>query len=167
MIEKPLSGSALYLGVISLALCAFMQILDTSIANVSIPYIAGDLGTSTDNGTWVITMFAVGNAISLPLTGWFTKRLGSIKTTLLSTGLFTLTSWLCGVSLSMDMLVIMRFIQGFVAGPLIPMSQSLMIVSFPAAKKNLALALWNMVVVVAPVLGPILGGWITYDYCRR
>ncbi|MEM7174790.1 MAG: DHA2 family efflux MFS transporter permease subunit [Chlamydiota bacterium] len=164
MTEKPLAGSALYLGVISLALCAFMQILDTSIANVSIPYIAGDLGTSTDNGTWVITMFAVGNAISLPLTGWFTKRLGSIKTTLLSTGLFTVTSWLCGVSWSMDMLVILRFIQGFVAGPLIPMSQSLMIISFPAAKKNLALALWNMVVVVAPVLGPILGGWITYDY---
>ncbi len=164
MMEKPLSGSSRYLGVIALALCAFMQVLDTSIANVSIPYIAGDLATSTDDGAWVITMFAVGNAISLPLTGWLTKRLGSIRLTVLSTSFFTLTSWLCGVSWSMTMLVILRFIQGFVAGPLIPMSQSLMLVSFPAKQKNLALALWNMVVIVGPVIGPILGGWITYDY---
>lgn len=164
MNEKPLAGFALFLGAISLSLCTFMQVLDYSIANVSIPYIAGDLAVSVTDGTWVITMFAVGNAIALPLTGWFTRRFGSIRVMVLSVLLFTIFSWLCGLSRSISMLVLMRFIQGFVAGPLIPLSQSLMIMSFSKERRNLALALWNMVAVVGPIAGPILGGWITYDY---
>lgn len=162
--SRPLEGITLFIGAISLALCTFMQVLDISIANVSIPYIAGDLAVSATDGTWVITMFAVGNAISLPLTGWLTRRFGSIQVMFLSVLSFTIVSWLCGVSFNINMLVSMRFIQGFVAGPLIPLSQSLMIMSFPKEKKNLALAIWNMVAIVGPIAGPILGGWITYNY---
>jgi|JI10StandDraft_1071094.scaffolds.fasta_scaffold04200_19 DHA2 family multidrug resistance protein len=162
--EKCLSGAHLFIGAIALSLCTFMQVLDYSIANVSIPYIAGDLGVGVNDGTWVITMFAVGNAICLPLTGWFTRRFGSIRVMVFSVFLFTIMSWLCGLSLSFEMLVMSRFMQGFVAGPLIPLSQSLMIMSFPKEKKNLALAIWNMVAVVGPIAGPILGGYITYDY---
>ncbi|MCB1071695.1 MAG: DHA2 family efflux MFS transporter permease subunit [Chlamydiia bacterium] len=162
--NKPLEGITLFIGAIALALCTFMQVLDISIANVSIPYIAGDLAVSVNDGTWVITMFAVGNAISLPLTGWLTRRFGSIRVMFLSVLSFTIVSWLCGVSFNINMLVSMRFIQGFVAGPLIPLSQSLMIMSFPKEKKNLALAIWNMVAIVGPIAGPILGGWITYNY---
>lgn len=164
MNDKPLLGITLFIGAIALSLCTFMQVLDYSIANVSIPYISGDLAISVNDGTWVITMFAVGNAICLPLTGWFTRRFGSIRVMIVSVFLFTFFSWLCGMSISIKMLVVMRFIQGFVAGPLIPLSQSLMIMSFPKEKKNLALALWNMVAVVGPIAGPILGGWITYNY---
>ncbi|QVL56795.1 MAG: DHA2 family efflux MFS transporter permease subunit [Simkaniaceae bacterium] len=164
MNEKPLLGITLFIGAIALSLCTFMQVLDYSIANVSIPYIAGDLAVSVTDGTWVITMFAVGNAICLPLTGWFTRRFGSIRVMIVSVLLFTVFSWACGLSVSINMLVVMRFIQGFVAGPLIPLSQSLMIMSFPKEKKNLALAIWNMVAVVGPIAGPILGGWITYNY---
>ncbi len=164
MNHKPLVGLTLFIGAIALSLCTFMQVLDYSIANVSIPYIAGDLAVSVNDGTWVITMFAVGNAICLPLTGWLTRRFGSIRVMFVSVFLFTLFSWACGMSFSINMLVIMRFIQGFVAGPLIPLSQSLMIMSFPKEKKNLALALWNMVAIVGPIAGPILGGWITYNY---
>ena len=153
---SPLTGITLFLGAIALSLCTFMQVLDYSIANVSIPYIAGDLATSVNDGTWVITMFAVGNAIALPLTGLLTRRLGSIRVMVLSVALFTLFSWLCGMSINMNMLVIMRFIQGVVAGPMIPLSQSLMIMTFPKEKRNLALALWNMVAVVGPIAGPIL-----------
>ncbi|MCB1107048.1 MAG: DHA2 family efflux MFS transporter permease subunit [Chlamydiia bacterium] len=164
MDEQPLKGFFLFLGAVALSLCTFMQVLDYSIANVSIPYIAGDLAVSVNDGTWVITMFAVGNAIALPLTGWLTRHFGSIKVMVTSVALFTITSWLCGMSVTINMLVIMRFIQGFVAGPLIPLSLSLMIMTFPKEKKNLALALWNMVAVVGPIAGPILGGWITFNY---
>jgi len=164
MNQKPLVGFALFLGAISLSLSTFMQVLDYSIANVSIPYIAGSLAISVNDGTWVITMFAVGNAIALPLTGWLTRRFGSYRVMVLSVLFFTVASWLCGLSVSINMLVVMRFIQGFVAGPLIPLSQSLMITSFPKEKRNLALAIWNMVAIVGPIAGPILGGWITYNY---
>lgn len=161
---NPLTGITLFLGAIALSLCTFMQVLDTSIANVSIPYIAGDLATSVNNGTWVITMFAVGNAIALPLTGLLTRRIGSIRLMMSSVVLFILSSWLCGMSVNIKMLVIMRFIQGVVAGPMMPLSQSLMIMTFSKEKRNLALALWNMVAVVGPIAGPILGGWITFNY---
>lgn len=161
---EPLLGFQLVMGAIALSLCTFMQVLDYSIANVSIPYIAGDLAVSNENGTWVITMFAVGNAIALPLTGWFTERYGSTRIMVLSTALFTLFSILCGISFSINMLIFMRFVQGFVAGPLIPLSQSLLLMSFSRKKRNLGLALWNMVAIVGPIAGPILGGWITFDY---
>lgn len=161
---RPLSGPLLIIGAIALSLCTFMQVLDISIANVAVPYIAGDLAISSQDGTWVITMFTVGNAISLPMTGWIASRFGHTRTMVAATFFFTLFSVLCGFSFSIEMLVLMRFIQGFVAGPLIPLSQSLLIMSFPKKGRNLGLAIWNMVVVVGPIAGPILGGWITYNY---
>ncbi|MBI3211314.1 MAG: MFS transporter, partial [Simkania negevensis] len=157
-------GVSLFISAIALSLCVFMQVLDLSIANVAIPYIAGDLAISDFNGTWVITMFTVGNAIVLPLTGWLTKRFGSVRVMIASTALFTLFSFFCGISISIEMLMAMRFIQGIVGGPLIPLSMSLMLMIFPPNKKMLAIAIWNMVGVVGPIMGPILGGWLTFDY---
>jgi DHA2 family multidrug resistance protein len=138
-----------------------MQVLDTSIANVSLPSIAGDLAVSPNQGTWVITSFAVSNAIALPLTGWLSRRFGEVKLFTLSTFLFTLASWLCGLAPNLPLLIAFRVLQGAVAGPMIPLSQSLLLSNYPKEKKSIALALWSMTVVVGPIMGPILGGWIT------
>ena len=157
----PLTGGTLALGSIALSLATFMNVLDTSIANVSIPAIAGDLAVSPDQGTWVITTFAVANAISLPLTGWLTMRYGQVRLFLASTLLFVVASFLCGLAPSLGVLIVFRVIQGAVAGPMIPLSQSLLLASFPKRKAGIALAIWGMTTLVAPVVGPVLGGWIT------
>jgi DHA2 family multidrug resistance protein len=158
---EPLKGAALLLGSLSLSLATFMNVLDSSIANVSIPAISGDLGVSPMQGTWVITSFAVANAISVPLTGWLTQRFGAVRLFTSSVLLFTLASWLCGFAHSLDMLIICRVFQGLVAGPMIPLSQTLLLSSFSRARAGTALALWGMTTLVAPVVGPLLGGWIT------
>ncbi|MEP7300957.1 MAG: DHA2 family efflux MFS transporter permease subunit, partial [Caldimonas sp.] len=134
---------------------------DTSIANVSIPAIAGDMGVSPSQGTWVITSFAVANAISVPLTGWLTQRFGAVRLFVLSILLFVIASWLCGLAPNIGMLIVFRVIQGLVAGPMIPLSQTLLLSSYPRAKAGTAMAMWAMTVLVAPVAGPLLGGWIT------
>ena len=149
---------------VALALATFMQVLDTTIANVSLPTIAGNLGVSTDQSTWVITAFAVSNAIALPLTGWLTRRFGEVRLFVLATLLFTLTSFLCGIAFSMGSLVGFRTLQGFVAGPMYPITQALLIAIYPLDKRSHALALLATVTVVAPIAGPILGGWITDNY---
>lgn len=161
---KPLQGIALVLMTIAVSLGTFIQILDTSIANVSIPTIAGDLGATPTQGTWVVTSFAVSNAIVLPLTGWIARRFGEVKVFVISTLLFTLMSWLCGLAWTLPILIVFRIMQGAVAGSLIPLSQALLIKNYPPDKKGLALGFWGMVVILAPILGPILGGWITYEY---
>ncbi|CAN5354539.1 DHA2 family efflux MFS transporter permease subunit [soil metagenome] len=157
----PLTGGALVLGTISLSLATFMNVLDTSIANVSLPTISGDLGVSTQQGTWVITSFAVANAISVPLTGWLTQRIGMVKLFVSSILLFVLASWMCGFAPSIELLILFRVIQGAVAGPMIPLSQSLLLSSYPKARAGSALAMWSITTLVAPVVGPLLGGWIT------
>jgi DHA2 family multidrug resistance protein len=157
----PLAGAALVLGTVALSLATFMNVLDTSIANVSLPAIAGDLGVSPTQGTWVITSFAVANAISVPLTGWITQRFGAVRVFTTSVLLFVLASWLCGFAPSLEMLIAFRVLQGLVAGPMIPLSQTLLLSSYPRAKAGTALALWAMTTLVAPVVGPLLGGWIT------
>jgi DHA2 family multidrug resistance protein len=157
----PLSGSALVLGTVALSLATFMNVLDTSIANVSIPAIAGDMGVSPSQGTWVITSFAVANAISVPLTGWLTQRFGPVRLFVLSILLFVLASWMCGLAPNIGLLIVFRVIQGVVAGPMIPLSQTLLLSSYPRAKAGTAMAMWGMTVLVAPVAGPLLGGWIT------
>ncbi|HEV3240112.1 MAG TPA: DHA2 family efflux MFS transporter permease subunit [Casimicrobiaceae bacterium] len=157
----PLHGGALALGTVALSLATFMNVLDTSIANVSIPAMAGDLGVSPDQGTWVITSFAVANAISLPLTGWLTQRYGQVRLFTASVLLFVLASFLCGLAPSLGYLIFFRVIQGAVAGPMIPLSQSLLLSSYPKAKAGSALAAWSITTLVAPVVGPLLGGWIT------
>lgn len=155
---------SLLLCTIGLSLATFMQVLDTTIANVALPTIAGNLGVSSEQGTWVITSFAVSNAIALPLTGWLSRRYGEVKLFVWATMLFVLASFLCGISRSMPELVGFRVVQGLMAGPLYPMTQTLLIAVYPPAKRGLALALLAMVTVVAPIAGPILGGWITDSY---
>jgi DHA2 family multidrug resistance protein len=157
----PLQGIERVLGTLSLALATFMNVLDSSIANVSIPAIAGNLGVSPAQGTWVITSFAVANAISMPLTGWLTRRFGAVRLFVASIALFTLASWLCGLAPSIELLIFFRVLQGLVAGPMIPLSQTLLLSSYPRALASTAMALWGMTVLVAPVVGPLLGGWIT------
>ncbi len=164
MNNKPITGATLLWLTISLSLGIFMNVLDTSIANVSIPYIAGDVGVSPNEGTWVITSFAVTSAIALPLTGWLAKRFGEVRLFVGCTFLFTVFSIFCGLSVNLTMLVFFRVLQGAVAGPMIPLSQSLLLSAYPESKKGLATSLWAMTAVVAPVFGPILGGWITYNY---
>ena len=149
--QKPLEGAQLVIMTIALSLATFMQVLDSTIANVAIPTIAGNLGSSLSQGTWVITSFGVANAISIPITGWLAKRGGEVKLFLWSTVLFVLASWACGMSNSLTMLIIFRVIQGIVAGPLIPLSQSLLLNNYPPAKRSIALALWSMTVIVAPI----------------
>lgn len=153
----------LALVTLALSLGTFMQVLDTSIANVSIPTIAGDLAVSPDQGAWIITSFAVSNAIALPLTGFLARRIGEVRLFVFATLLFTLASWACGLANNLPLLLVFRVIQGAVGGPMIPLSQSLLLRCYPPEKKGLALALWAMTVVVAPILGPILGGFITED----
>lgn len=148
---------SLLLTTIGLSLATFMQVLDTTIANVALPTISGNLGVSYEQGTWVITSFAVSNAIALPLTGWLSRRFGEVKLFIWATLLFVLASFLCGIAQSMPELVGFRVLQGVVAGPLYPMTQTLLIAVYPPAKRGMALALLAMVTVVAPIAGPILG----------
>src|SRR5215472_1616485 len=159
--HPPLSGGTLALGTLAVSLATFMNVLDVSIANVSIPAIAGDLGVSPNQGTWVITSFAVANAISVPLTGWLSQRFGNVKLFLATVVLFVVASLLCGLAPSMGMLILFRVIQGAVAGPMIPLSQTLLLASYPREKAGTALAMFSLTVLVAPVVGPLLGGWIT------
>ena len=159
--HAPLRGTALLLGTLSLSLATFMNVLDSSIANVSIPAIAGNLGVSPGQGTWVITSFGVANAISVPLTGWLTQRFGAVRLFTMSVLLFVVASWLCGLAPNIELLIAFRVLQGLVAGPMIPLSQTLLLASYPPAKAGMAMAMWGMTVLVAPVAGPLLGGWIT------
>ena len=158
---KPLQGGALAMLTLVLSLATFMLVLDSTIANVAIPTIAGDLGASSSQGTWVITSFGVANAISIPITGWLAKRFGEVRLFLIATLLFVLASWLCGIANSLETLIVFRVLQGAVAGPIIPLSQSLLLNNYPPEKRGMALAFWSMTIVVAPICGPILGGWIS------
>ncbi|MFV2029887.1 DHA2 family efflux MFS transporter permease subunit [Neisseria sp. S1] len=164
MNHPPLKGLPLVLVTLALSMAVFMEVLDTTIANVAVPVIAGDLGAATTQGTWVITSFAVANAVSVPLTGFMARRFGEVRVFVFSTIGFVVMSWLCGIAHSLGLLVLFRVLQGFIAGPLIPLSQSLLMASYPPEKRTLALALWAMTVVVAPVMGPILGGWISDNW---
>ncbi|MBK9132829.1 MAG: DHA2 family efflux MFS transporter permease subunit [Betaproteobacteria bacterium] len=160
----PLTGTTLALGTLSLSLATFMNVLDSTIANVSIPAIAGDMGVSPTQGTWVITSFGVANAVSVPLTGWLTQRFGAVRLFTTSVVLFVLASWLCGFAPTLEWLVFFRVLQGLVAGPMMPLSQTLLMSSYPPARVGMALALWGMTTLVAPVAGPLLGGWITDNF---
>ncbi|HVU19147.1 MAG TPA: DHA2 family efflux MFS transporter permease subunit [Rhizomicrobium sp.] len=157
----PLKGGRLAITAFALALGTFMQVLDTTIANVSLPTIAGNLGASTDQGTWVITSFAVSNGVAVPLTGWLMQRYGVVRTFVASVLMFTLASFLCGIAWSLNALILFRVLQGAVSGPMIPGSQALLISIFPSDKRATALGIWSITTLVAPILGPILGGYIS------
>ncbi|WP_232476030.1 DHA2 family efflux MFS transporter permease subunit [Flavisphingomonas formosensis] len=162
--QAPLTGGALAITALALALGTFMQVLDTTIANVSLPTIAGNLGVSTDNGTWIITSFAVSNGVAVPLTGWLMGRYGVVRTFVLSVILFTLASFLCGMAWNLSSLIAFRVLQGAVSGPMIPGSQALLIMIFPPDKRATALGIWSITTLVAPITGPVLGGIISDNY---
>lgn len=160
----PMSGLNLALATMALSLAVFMIVLDSTIANVALPTIAGDLGAAISQGTWVITMFAVANAIAIPLTGFLARRFGQVRVFLFSGLLFVLCSWLCGIAHSLIELIIFRICQGAVAGPMIPLAQSLLLQCYPPEKRPMALGLFSMVIVTAPIFGPMLGGYICDNY---
>ena len=150
-----------WLAGIVLAVSNFMVVLDMTIANVSVPHIAGSLAVSPSQGTWVITSYAVAEAIIVPLTGWLTARVGTVRLFLLSIVGFALASLLCAWSTSLGMLIAARIVQGLCGGPIMPLSQTLLLSSYPPGKTGPALAAWAMTTLLAPIAGPVLGGWIS------
>src|SRR5713226_9401747 len=152
---------------IVVAMAAFMEVLDTSIANVALPHLAGDLGASNDESTWVLTSYLVSNAIVLPMTGWLATTFGRKRLFLLCISVFTATSLLCGVAPSLTMLVLFRVIQGVGGGGLQPMAQAILADTFPPEKRGLAFALYGITAIMAPTIGPTLGGWLTDNYSWR
>src|SRR6204780_1438371 len=156
-----------WLIAVLVALAAFMEVLDTSIANVALPHLAGDLGASNDESTWVLTSYLVSNAIVLPMTGWLATTFGRKRLFLLCISLFTVTSLLCGVAPSLSMLVLFRVIQGAGGGGLQPMAQAILADTFPPEKRGLAFALYGITAIMAPTIGPTLGGWLTDNYSWR
>ena len=148
-------------------LATFMEVLDTSIANVALPHIAGNLSAAVDESTWVLTSYLVSNAIMLPLSGWFTTMIGRKRFYMICVFLFTVSSFLCGLAPNLKMLVFWRVLQGAGGGALQPISQSILMNSFPLRKRGMAMAMYGMGVVVAPIIGPMLGGWITDNYSWR
>ena len=145
----------------------FMEILDTSVANVALPHIAGNLSATTEESTWVLTSYLVSNAIVLPMTGWLGMRFGRKRLLTVCIGLFTLASVLCGIAPDLTFLIVARILQGIGGGALVPISQAVLLESFPPEKRGVAMATFGMGVVVAPILGPTLGGWITDNYSWR
>jgi DHA2 family multidrug resistance protein len=160
----PLTGWALVVGCIGLSLGNFVVVLDTTISNVAMPTISGDLGVSTDEGTWIITAYAVAEAITVPLTGWLTRQVGEVRLFILSVAAFVVCSVLCGLSNSLNMLIFFRVLQGFAGGPLIPLSATLTISIFPEKRSNVAISIWGLTTVIAPIVGPILGGYISDNF---
>ncbi|MDC7717755.1 DHA2 family efflux MFS transporter permease subunit [Vogesella sp. DC21W] len=156
----PLQGGQLWLAALLLAAANFVAVLDTTIANVSVPNIAGSLGVSSSQGTYVITSYAVAEAITVPLTGWLAARFGTVRLFAGAMILFGVFSLLCGMATSLEMLILFRVLQGLAGGPLMPMSQTLLLQIFPKEKAGAAIGLWSMTTLVAPIMGPILGGWL-------
>jgi len=156
-----------WLIAITVMLATFLEVLDTSVANVALPHIAGDLSAGVDESTWVLTSYLVSNAIVLPLTGWLSSLFGRKRFFMVCVALFTVCSFLCGIAPSLGLLVFFRILQGAGGGALQPISQAILVESFPKEKQGMAMAVYGMGVVVAPVVGPTLGGWITDNYTWR
>ena len=159
-----LHGPMLWVGAIVLALANFIAVLNMTIANVTVPNMAGALGAGTSQGTWIITAYAVAEAITVLLTGWLAGRFGAVRVFSLSVVMFGAASLLCGLSTSLPMLLGMRVLQGMAGGPLLALSQTLLLRIFPKEKSMQAMGLWAMTTLLAPVAGPVLGGWICDNY---
>src|SRR6476469_1456172 len=156
-----------WLIAIIVAIAAFMEILDTSIANVALPYMAGNLGVSNDESTWVLTSYLVSNAVVLPISGWIAGLVGRKRFFMACIGFFTLSSMLCGIAPSLPLLLFFRVLQGLGGGGLQPMAQAILADTFPPQQRGMAFALYGVTAVVAPTIGPTLGGWITDNYTWR
>jgi DHA2 family multidrug resistance protein len=156
-----------WLIALTVMLATFLEVLDTSVANVSLPHIAGDLSAGVDESTWVLTSYLVSNAIVLPLTGWLSSIFGRKRFFMVCVAMFTICSFLCGIAPSLGLLVFFRILQGAGGGALQPISQAILVESFPKEKQGMAMAIYGMGVVVAPIIGPTLGGFITDNYSWR
>jgi len=152
---------------LTVMLATFMEVLDTSVANVALPHIAGNLASTIDESTWVLTSYLVSNAIVLPLAGWFSTIFGRKRFYMICVGVFTLASFLCGMAPNLTMLILFRILQGLGGGALQPISQAILVESFPKKKQGMAMAVYGMGVVLAPIIGPTLGGWLTDSYSWR
>ena len=152
---------------ITVSMAAFLEVLDTSVANVALPYIAGDLGASYDDSTWVLTSYLAANAIILPVSGWLAEVIGRKRYFMLSLIVFTATSLLCGFAPNLPLLLLFRALQGIGGGGLQPMAQAILNDTFPPEKRGLAFALYGVTAILAPTIGPMLGGWITDNYSWR
>ena len=162
--QPALHGAMLWVGAIVLAMANFLAVLNMTIANVTEANMAGALGAGTSQGTWIITAYAVAEAITVPLTGWLSGRFGAVRVFSLSVLMFGVASALCGLSTSLGMLLGMRVLQGMAGGPLLALSQTLLLRIFPKEKAMQAMGLWAMTTLLAPVVGPVLGGWICDNY---
>src|SRR6202045_2717195 len=156
-----------WLIAVVVALAAFMEVLDTSIANVALPYMAGNLGASNDQSTWVLTSYLVSNSIILPISGWIAGAIGRKRFFMVCLGVFTVSSLLCGVAPSLGFLLFFRVLQGVGGGGLQPMAQAIMADTFTPEERGLAFALYGITAIMAPTIGPTLGGWITFNYSWR
>src|SRR6201994_2036031 len=161
------SGVNPWLVAISVMMATFMEVIDTSIASVALPHIAGSLSATTDEATWVLTSYLVANAVILPASSWFALRFGRKRFLITCIVIFTISSFICGAATSLGMILIARTIQGAGGGALQPISQAILLESFPPEKRGLAMAIFALGVVVAPVLGPTLGVWLTDQYSGR
>ena len=157
----PLHGGKLLFLTAAIATASFMEILDMTIVNVSVPAISGSLGVTTSEGTWAISSYMLAAAIMQPLTGWIGRRFGEVRTFVTSILLFMCFSALCGLATSLPMLVAARLIQGLVSGPMMSVAQAILLRNYPIERRGMAIALWSMVIIIAPIFGPIIGGWIT------
>ncbi|MEN9717269.1 MAG: hypothetical protein RIQ99_147 [Pseudomonadota bacterium] len=161
---QPLTGARLWVAAFGLALANFVVILDTTITNVSVPHIAGGLAISPSQGTWTITSYAVAEAITVPLTGWLAARFGTYRTLVVSLIGFAAFSVICGIARTIELLVVLRVLQGLCGGPLMPLTQTLILRIFPPEKMGTANALWGVTTISAPILGPIVGGYISDNW---
>src|SRR5215469_1954888 len=152
---------------LTVTLATFMEVLDTSIANVSLPHIAGSLSVSQDESTWVLTSYLVSNAVVLPISGWLATKFGRKRFYITCVALFTLSSFLCGIAPNLGLLVFFRVLQGLGGGGLGPSEQAILADTFPPAKRGMAFAVYGMAVVLAPAIGPTLGGYITDNFSWR
>src|SRR5438132_415850 len=153
--------------VISVMFSTFMEVLDTTVVNVSLPHIAGTLSATPEEATWALTSYLVANAVVLPITGWLANYLGRKRLLIFATSGFTAASFLCGLAPSLSFLIFFRVVQGACGGALQPISQAVLLESFPPEDRGKAMAFWGLGIVVAPMLGPVLGGWLTDSYSWR
>src|SRR5919108_1732359 len=167
MTATNLSNTRKWAITLSIMPLTIMQILDTSVTNVALPHIQGSLSAGVEEVSWVITSFLAANAIVIPATGWLTARLGRRRFFLLCTSVFTLSSFLSGIAPNLEFLVAMRILQGLGGGPVIPMAQAIMWEIFPLAQRGTALAVWGFGIMLAPILGPTVGGWIADNWSWR
>ena len=166
---KDASGSGInpWWIAVSVMFGTFMVVLDTTVVNVSLPYIAGSLSATVDEATWALTAYLAANAVILPMTGWLAQFFGRKRLLTYAVAGFTLASIICGLSVSMPMLVVFRILQGFTGGVMQPLSQAVMLEAFPPQARGKAMGFWGLGIVVAPMLGPVLGGWLTANYSWR